>query len=81
MMNILLSLLFTFFLFFGEKTDNKTDERVLAYIEVVQIGDDVYVRTTYDKTVFTDQCLAKRVVAYNYYKSCIDTPDIKTKKL
>lgn len=83
-MNFLLALLFSFLLLIGGKTvENKTEERVLAYIEIVQIGEGIYVRTTYDSRVFDDECSPKQVVAKDFVKSCTDTTYMtkKTKKL
>ena len=78
-MNILFALLLSLLLFFGGKP---AEERVLAYIEIVQTSDGIYIRTTYDSRVFINECMPKHVVAKEFLKTCVeDTTDTKTKKL
>lgn len=80
-MNTLLALLFSFMLLIGggKTVENNPEERVLAYIEIVQIGDDIWARTSYDTRVFDSECAAKHVVAVNFLKTCVDSVDTKTK--
>lgn len=83
--NVAVALLFSSIILFSGfsvlHVINSKYERVLAYIEIVEIEGTVYVRTSYDTRIFPDECLPKQVVAYNYQKTCVDTVDTKTKKL
>ncbi len=78
-MNIILSILFAFTLLFGGKP--LKEERILAYIEIVQIDGGIYVRTTYDSRVFDNECSPKHVVAREFMKNCVLPDSTKTKKL
>lgn len=78
---LLVALMFSTVFLFSNGMKPKTPERILAYIEIVQIGEDIWARTSYDTRVFDNECAAKQVVAANFLKTCVDTTEIKTKKL
>lgn len=78
---LLVSLMFSTVFLFSNGMKPKTPERILAYIEIVQIGEDIWARTSYDTRVFSTECEAKQVVAANFLKTCVDTVDPKLKKL